>query len=208
MPAPDKPTIAELEKLSGIVKRITFHSGETGYTVLKLNSFQKPQEELIVLVHQSKVFAGATMDFYGEWTTHPSYGLQFKATKVIERKPATTNALEKYLGSGLIKGVGPVTAKKIVKHFGADTLDVFETSIEKLTEVEGIAQLKLQMISKAWLEHQEIRNVMLFLQSHQISTLFAVKIYKTYGNDAIELVQANPYRLATDILWDWLFLGR
>ncbi|MCC9138870.1 AAA family ATPase [Pontibacter silvestris] len=188
-----------MEKLSGIVKRVTFHSAETGYTVLKVNSFQKPHEETAVIVHQSKVFAGATMDFYGEWANHPSYGLQFKATKVIERKPATANALEKYLGSGLIKGVGPVTAKRIVRHFGDKTLDVFETSIERLTEVEGIARLKLEKISKAWVEHQEIRNVMLFLQSHQISTLFAVKIYKTYGNEAIELVKDNPYRLAADI---------
>ena len=199
MSAIDRQASAELEKLSGIVKRITFHSVETGYTVLKVNSFQKPNEETTVLVHQSKVFAGATLDFYGEWTNHPSYGLQFKASKVIERKPATANALEKYLGSGLIKGVGPVTAKRIVKHFGDKTLQVFESSIEKLTEVAGIAQLKLEMIRQAWLEHQEIRNVMLFLQAHNISTLFAVKIYKTYGNEAIELVQSNPYRLATDI---------
>ncbi|WP_241738969.1 SF1B family DNA helicase RecD2 [Pontibacter beigongshangensis] len=188
-----------MEKLSGIVKRVTFHSAETGYTVLKVNSFQRPNEEFIVIVHQSKVFAGATMDFYGEWTNHPSYGLQFKASKVIERKPATANALEKYLGSGLIKGVGPVTAKRIVRHFGDKTLDVFNSCIGRLTEVEGIARLKLEMISKAWVEHQEIRNVMLFLQSHGISTLFAVKIYKSYGNDATEIVQDNPYRLATDI---------
>jgi len=199
MPALDRSVTAELEKLSGIVKRITFHSVETGYSVLKVNSIQRPNEELTVVVHQSKVFAGATMDFYGEWITHPGYGLQFKASKVVERKPATTNALEKYLGSGLIKGVGPVTAKRIVKHFGDKTLEIFENSIEKLTEVEGIARLKLEMISRAWTEHQEIRNVMLFLQSHNISTLFAVKIYKTYGNDAIEVVRDNPYRLASDI---------
>jgi exodeoxyribonuclease V alpha subunit len=199
MPTIDSPSSAPLDKLSGIVKRITFHSVETGYTVLKVNSFQKPQEELTVLIHQSKVFAGATMDFFGEWTNHPNYGLQFKAVKAVERKPATLNALEKYLGSGLIKGVGPVTAKRIVKHFGDKTLDVFENDIERLTEVEGIAKLKLQMISKAWTEHQEIRNVMIFLQSHNISTLFAVKIYKTYGNDSIEIVKNNPYRLAADI---------
>ncbi|AKD05420.1 exodeoxyribonuclease V subunit alpha [Pontibacter korlensis] len=188
-----------MEKLAGIVKRITFHSVETGYSVLKVNSFQRPHEELTVIVHQSKVFAGATMDFYGEWVNHPVYGQQFKASRVVERKPATANALEKYLGSGLIKGVGPVTARRIVKHFGDKTLDVFESSISRLTEVEGIARLKLEMITKAWVEHQEIRNVMLFLQSHHISTLFAVKIYKTYGNKAIEIVQGNPYRLATDI---------
>jgi exodeoxyribonuclease V alpha subunit len=193
-----QPT-AEPEKLSGIVNRITFHSTESGYTILKVSSYQKPIEEVTVLVHQSKVFAGATLDFYGEWTDHPSYGRQFKANWVVERKPATANALEKYLGSGLIKGVGPVTAKKIVRHFGEQTLAVFEASIERLTEVPGIARAKLEMIRSAWTEHQEIRNVMLFLQSHHISTLFAVKIYKTYGNEAIEIVKTNPYRLAEDI---------
>ena len=192
--SPPKP-----EKLSGIVHRITFHSVDTGYTVLKVGSFQRPNEEVTVLVYQSKVFAGATLDFYGHWTTHSAYGLQFKATQVVERKPATAHALEKYLGSGLIKGVGPVTARKIVKHFGDKTLDVFDGAIARLTEVEGIAKTKLEMISKAWTEHQEIRNVMLFLQSHQISTLFAVKIFKTYGNEAIEVVKNNPYRLAEDI---------
>lgn len=195
----DRSNKAALEKLSGIVLRVTFHSVETGFSVLKVSSLQSPGQELTVVVHQSKVFAGATMDFYGEWVTHPGHGQQFKADKAIERKPATTNALEKYLGSGLIKGVGPVTAKRIVRHFGDKTLDVFESSIDQLTQVEGIASLKLEMISKAWTEHKEIRNVMLFLQSHNISTLFAVKIYKTYGNDAIQVVQTNPYRLAQDI---------
>lgn len=199
MPVLDPQPSAPLDKLSGIVKRITFHSAETGYTVLKVNSFQKPGEETTVLVHQSKVFAGATMDFFGTWNHHPSYGLQFRASRAVERKPATLHALEKYLGSGLIKGVGPVTAKKIVKHFGDKTLDVFDGAIERLMEVEGIAKLKLETISRAWTEHLEIRNVMLFLQEHHISTLFAVKIFKSYGAEAIEVVKANPYRLARDI---------
>ncbi|MFP4093130.1 MAG: AAA family ATPase [Cyclobacteriaceae bacterium] len=187
------------DKLSGIVRRVTFHSAETGWSVLKVNPFNRQMEEVAVTVHQSKVFAGATMDFFGEWVNHPVYGRQFKASRVEERKPATTNALEKYLGSGLIKGVGPKTARKIVKHFGKETLEVFDKKIERLTEVPGIAQLKLNAIQQAWQEHQEIRNVMMFLQSHGISTLFAVKIYKTYGEQAIPLVQENPYRLAQDI---------
>jgi exodeoxyribonuclease V alpha subunit len=199
MPVMDTSPSAESEKLSGIVHRITFHSVESGYTVLKVQSFQRPQQEITVIVHQCRVFAGATLDFYGGWTSHPQYGLQFKATKVIERKPATVNALEKYLGSGLIKGVGPVTAKKIVKHFGDQTLPVFDTHMERLTEVEGIAKGKLEMIRKAWTEHRQIREVMMFLQAHNISTLFAVKIYKTYGNEAVEVVRNNPYRLAQDI---------
>ncbi|WKN31083.1 AAA family ATPase [Porifericola rhodea] len=188
-----------LEKLSGIVKRVTFHSAETGWSVLKVSSFARPHEEIAVTVHQSKVFAGATMDFFGMWVNHPTYGRQFKASRVEERKPATAHALEKYLGSGLIKGVGPKTARKIVKYFGKDTLDVFEHDIDRLTEVPGIAQRKLSSIQSAWTEHQEIREVMMFLQSHGISTLFAVKIYKTYGQQAISIVQQNPYRLAHDI---------
>src|SRR5579859_4577539 len=146
-----------LEKVSGIVKRITFHSVETGWTVLKISPFDRLQTEVAVTVHQSKVFAGATMDFYGNWTHHPKFGEQFKAVKAIELKPATANALEKYLGSGLIKGVGPQTAKAIVTHFGKDTLDVFDTKIERLMEVPNIAEKKLEMISKAWEEHRDIK---------------------------------------------------
>lgn len=203
MPLPTQNTVfttpQNLEKLSGIVKRITFHSPETGWSVLKVNPFDNPMREIPVTIHQSKVFAGATMDFYGNWTRHAKYGEQFKATKAIERKPATAHALEKYLGSGLIKGVGPIFAKRIVEYFGKDTLEVFDTKIERLTEVTGIAKKKLAKIAGAWEEHKDIRDVMLFLQNYDISTLFAVKIYKTYGKDAIDIVSQNPYRLAKDI---------
>src|SRR5437667_1330371 len=126
------------EKLSGIVKRVTFHSSETGWSVLKINPFDAKNKEVAVTIHQSKVFAGATIDFYGNWVHHPKYGDQFKAVKAVERKPASANALEKYLGSGLIKGIGPVFAKRIVNHFCKDTLEVFDTHIERLTEVPGI----------------------------------------------------------------------
>lgn len=188
-----------LEKLSGIVARITFHSPESGWTVLKVAPFDRPGDEVAVIVHQSKVFAGATMAFYGNWAQHPKFGEQFKAVKVEELKPASANALEKYLGSGLISGVGPAFAKRIVKHFGKDTLEVFDTNIDRLMEVPGIAQKKLKTIINAWEEHKDIKDVMLFLQSYDISTLFAVKIYKTYGKEAIKVVSENPYRLAKDI---------
>ena len=190
---------AVLEQVSGIVKRVTFHSVESGWTVLKISPFNDPSKEITVTIHQSKVFAGATMDFFGNWNVHPKYGNQFKAIKAVEKKPATANALEKYLGSGLIKGVGPKTAKRIVNYFGKDTLEVFDSSIDRLKEVTGIAELKLEMIKKGWIEHKEIREVMMFLQSYGISTLFAVKIYKSYGNDAIKIVSENPYKLAKDI---------
>ncbi|MFN8369599.1 MAG: AAA family ATPase [Bacteriovoracaceae bacterium] len=188
-----------IECLSGIVETITYHNPENGWSVLKVSPASRPNERMAVVVFQTKVFAGATMDFYGSYVTHPTFGEQFKAVKVVEKKPASTTALEKYLGSGLIFGVGPKTAKKIVDHFGNRTLDIFENHIEKLVEVDGIKKNKLKMISEAWSEHREVRNVMLFLQEFDISTVFAVKIYKAYGSKAVEIVRNNPYQLARDI---------
>ncbi len=186
------------ETLKGIVDRVTFHNPDNGWSILRVMPFNNPQAQETVIVHQTKVFAGATMEFQGAWITHPKYGRQFQAVAAKENKPATAAALEKYLGSGLIKGVGPKTARKIVTHFKKQTLDVFEQDIQRLTEVPGIAKKKLEMISAAWSEHKAIREVMMFLQSHGISTLFAVRIYKEYGDDAIQLVTRDPYRLAAD----------
>jgi exodeoxyribonuclease V alpha subunit len=187
------------ESIRGIVDRVTFHNPDNGWSVLRVTPFNNPMQQETVIVHQTKVFAGATMEFQGAWTVDPKYGRQFRATAAVERKPASAAALEKYLGSGLIKGVGPKTAKKIVQHFKEKTLDVFEEEIERLVEVPGIAEKKLRMVSEAWTEHRAIREVMMFLQSHGISTLFAVRIYKQYGDKAIATVTEDPYRLANDI---------
>ena len=186
------------ETVRGIVDRVTYHNPTTGWSVLRVQPFDNPHQRETVIVHQTKVYAGATMEFRGAWTVHPRHGRQFRADRAVEKKPADTAALEKYLGSGLIKGVGPRTAKKIVRHFGNDTLEVFEGPIERLTEVPGIAQKKLDMIRAAWTEHRAIREVMMFLQSHGISTLFAVRIYMAYGDNAIDYVRDDPYRLAAE----------
>ena len=186
------------ERLRGVVDRVTYHNADNGWSVLRVLPFDNPHQPQTVIVHQTRVFAGATMEFIGVWTVKPKYGRQFNATRAIELKPATSAALEKYLGSGLIKGVGPKTAKKIVRHFDKETLDIFEGDIERLTEVPGIAQKKLATISAAWIEHRAIREVMMFLQSHGISTLYAVRIYKAYGDQAIATVTEDPYRLARD----------
>ncbi|WP_300463975.1 AAA family ATPase [Desulfobacula sp.] len=186
------------EVLKGIVDRVTFHNPDNGWSILRVLPFNNPHGQETVIVHQTQVFAGATMEFEGSWTVHPKYGRQFQASLAREKKPATIAALEKYLGSGLIKGVGPKTAKKIVRYFDHQTLAVFEESIERLIEIPGIAQKKLDMISRAWTEHKAIREVMMFLQSHGISTLFAVRIYKVYKEDAIKIVTKDPYRLAND----------
>jgi len=186
------------ESLTGIVSKVTYHNQATGWSVLRVHPLNAPQQQETVTVHQTKVFAGATMEFTGAWTIDGKYGRQFKASKALEKKPATTASIEKYLGSGLIKGVGPKTAKKIVTYFKQDTLEIFESNINRLTEVPGIAAKKLEMIESAWTEHKAIRDVMMFLQHHGISTLFAVKIYKKYNNDAIKIVTENPYQLAND----------
>ena len=138
------------EKIRGIVERITYHNADTGWSVLKVKLFDSFGEETTVTVHQMRVFAGATMEFSGNWTTHARFGRQFKAHAANELKPASAGALEKYLGSGLIKGVGPKTARRIVRHFGKETLDIFSNNIERLTEVPGIAQKKLASITTAW----------------------------------------------------------
>ncbi|MEK7432388.1 MAG: AAA family ATPase [Cyanobacteriota bacterium] len=187
------------EKVSGIIERVTFYSEETGYSIIKVSPFDTPTKEITVTVHQAQIVAGESMEFYGNWTTHPKFGKQFKADKCISKKPASANALEKYLGSGLIFGVGPKTAQKIVKYFGEDTLKVFDGEIERLVEVPSIGKNKLEQIKNAWEEHKAIKDVMIFLQSYGISTLYSVKIYKKYGNDAIVIVSKNPYLLAKDI---------
>ncbi len=186
------------ETLRGVVDRVTFHNADTGWSVLRVFPFDSMHQQETVVVHQTRVFAGATMEFQGAWTMHPKHGRQFKATHAIERKPATAAALQKYIGSGLIKGVGPKTAQKIVAYFGDQTLPVFEEHIDRLTEVAGIAEKKLAMIQTAWQTHRAVRDVMMFLQSHGISTLFAVRIYKLYGDEAVARVRRDPYQLAND----------
>lgn len=197
--SPQAPPTDNLDRLSGIVERVTFHNAENGWSVLKVSPFNEPHKLVTVIIHQAKVFAGSSMDFYGAWSYHQKHGEQFKAERVIEKKPSTSAALEKYLGSGLIKNVGPKTAHKIVKFFHERTLQVFEETIEDLLQVPGIAEKKLTDIKNSWQEHRAIRDVMIFLQGYGISTLYAVKIFKIYGNDAISKVSNNPYQLARDI---------
>lgn len=186
------------EKIRGIVERVTYHDESSGWSVLKVTPFGEYGALTTVTVHQTRVFAGATMEFSGNWMQHPRFGRQFKARFATELKPASAGALEKYLGSGLIRGVGPKIAKRIVRHFGERTLTVFEEQIDLLADVPGIAGKKLASIKQAWVEHRAIRDVMLFLQAHGISTLFAVRIFKQYGDRSIALVREDPYRLARD----------
>lgn len=193
------------EHLEGIVERITFYSEETGYTVLRLrpNKFRRGQvgkDGLVTIVGTlPELQPGESTRFTGTWTNHNDYGSQFRAEAVEQMAPVTVEGLRRYLGSGLIKGVGPATAKKIVAHFGMQTLDILKQSSERMLEVPGVGKHRASLIGKAWLEQKQVKEVMLFLQSHRVTTALAVRIYKAYGDDAIEQVKANPYKLAQDI---------
>ncbi len=188
----------QLESLEGIVERITFHSAESGYTVARLKVPRTP--DLVTIIGNfAQIEAGQTLKLSGIWRDHPKFGQQFQVYQYRETKPATLTGIEKYLGSGLIKGVGPVTAKRIVAHFGLDTLDIIENQIERLQEVSGIAHKRVKLIQSAWEKQKAIKEVMVFLQGHGVSTTYAVKIFKQYGEKAIAIVSANPYQLAADI---------
>ncbi len=175
---------APLSSLTGVIERITYHSEESGYTVARLNTGNVKQLTTVVGSF-ANIQAGQTLQLQGTWTEHPQYGSQFQVVKYQETKPATLTGIEKYLGSGLIKGVGPVTAKRIVKHFGLDTLEVIEHQIDRLSEVPGIASKRIAMIQSTWSEQKSIKEVMIFLQGHGVSTTYAVKIFKQYGDAAL-----------------------
>jgi exodeoxyribonuclease V alpha subunit len=196
--APNPNSSATPQILVGSVERVTFSSSETGYTVAKVKTAADP-EPVTVVGHFSSITPGESLRLAGFWITHKQYGPQFKVVNYEVCKPATLAGIEKYLGSGLIKGIGPVTAKRIVAHFKETTLDVIEQDMSRLREVPGIGPKRVDMISRAWAEQQAVKEVMLFLQSHGVSTHFAVKIYKTYGDRSIETVTNNPYQLAKDI---------
>ncbi len=189
---------SEYESIIGVVERLTYHSPQSGYSVAR---FKSPgNRDLLTIVGSfPNIQAGQTLKLTGIWREHPKFGQQFQVTQYQETKPATITGIEKYLGSGLIKGVGPVTAKRIVAHFGFDTLDIIEYSIERLKEVPGIAKKRVKMIQEAWDKQKAIKEVMVFLQGHGVSTTYAVKIYKHYGDESIETVTNNPYQLSTDI---------
>ena len=187
-----------LTELSGQIERITFTNEENGYTIARVK-VQGRQDLVTVVGYLMSPAPGETLNLKGEWVHHPKFGEQFKVVEYKITVPATVFGIERYLGSGLIKGLGHVMAGRIVKKFGEKTLDVIENDIEKLTLVEGIGEKRITMIQQAWDEQKEIRNVMLFLQSYGVSSGYATKIFKQYGNRSVAVVTANPSRLATDI---------
>ena len=187
-----------MEHLRCVVERITYQNPQNGYSVIKCRA--KGFQELVTVVGEMPdVHVGSVLSLGGFWKVDARYGRQFTVQTFEETLPATVYGMEKYLGSGLIKGIGPRYAQKIVRQFGKDTLDVIEERPEELLKVPGIGSVRVERIKKSWQEQKEIRNIMVFLQGHDVSTSHATKIFKTYGNESIQIVQENPYRLADDI---------
>ncbi len=185
-------------RISGQIEHITFTNEETGFTIAKVRVAGRG-EPVTVVGNLLAPVPGEVLEMDGEWTQHPRFGEQFKVDRFTTKVPATVDGIRRYLGSGLIKGLGPVMAGRIVDRFGPDTLDVIEHDRGRLAEVPGIGAKRIAMVADAWRAQREIRDVMLFLQSHGVGTGYAVKIFRHYGNRAVAVVRENPYRLATDI---------
>jgi exodeoxyribonuclease V alpha subunit len=186
------------ETLTGVIERVTFHNPENGFAVLRIQA--RGRRDLVTVVgHLPSAQAGEYVEASGSWAQDRDHGLQFKADDLKTTPPQTAEGIEKYLGSGLVKGIGPHFARKIVEVFGARTLSVIDESPTFLREVKGIGPRRIQRIRSSWQEQKAVRAIMLFLQNHGVGTTRAVRIYKTYGEQALDVVQENPYRLATDV---------
>ncbi len=191
-------TTPQLQYLEGTLERLTFQNEENGYTVARLIPKGKTNEVTVVGT-LTGVNVGELLHLEGIWTSHPQYGRQFEVRSFSVHYPATIEGLRKYLGSGLVRGVGPVTASRIVDYFGLQILEVIESTPHRLREVPGIGEVRAQTIAHAWEEQKQIKEIMMFLQGHGVSTSLAVRIYKQYGQESINVVRTNPYQLARDV---------
>ena len=191
---PDSTT----EVLAGLVERVTFHSEESGFCVLRVKA--RGHRDLVTTVgHAAMISAGEWITASGIWLNDRTHGLQFKAHFLKTSAPSSLDGIEKYLGSGMIKGIGPVYAKRLVRMFGKDVFDIIEASPDRLREVEGIGPKRADKITAGWADQKVIREIMVFLHQNGVGTARAVRIFKTYGTDAVQVMSENPYRLAKDI---------
>lgn len=186
------------EVLAGLVERVTFHNPDNGFCVLRVKA--RGQRDLVTIIgHAATISAGEWITASGIWNNDRTHGLQFKAHFLKTSAPSSVEGIEKYLGSGMIRGIGPVYAKRLVKAFGRDVFDVIETTPERLREVSGIGPVRATRIISGWADQKVIREIMVFLHQHGVGTARAVRIFKTYGTDAVQVMSENPYRLAKDI---------
>ena len=188
----------EREVLAGAVERVTFHGEDSGFCVLRVKA--RGHRELVTVVgHAALVSAGEWITASGEWVNDRTWGPQFRSRFLKASAPTSAEGIERYLGSGMIRGIGPVYAKKLVRAFGEQVLDVIEAEPGRLREVDGIGPVRADRITTAWAEQKSVREIMVFLHSHSVGTARAVRIYKTYGAEAVQVMSENPYRLARDI---------
>ena len=195
---PARETSKGGDVLAGLVERVTFHSAESGFCVLRLKA--RGHRDLVTTVgHAAAISAGEWVTASGEWVNDRTHGQQFRARFLKASAPSSLEGIEKYLGSGMVRGIGPVYARRMVKHFGKDVFDIIEATPERLREVEGIGPKRAGRITSAWADQKVIREIMVFLHEHGVGTARAVRIFKTYGTDAVQVMSENPYRLARDI---------
>ena len=193
-----QPEPATQEVLAGLVERVTFHNSDNGFCVLRAKA--RGHRELVTVIgHAAMISAGEWITASGEWVNDHTHGQQFKARFMRTSAPTSIDGIEKYLGSGMIRGIGPVYAKKMVQAFGEKVFDIIEAEPERLREVTGIGVFRAKRITDAWAEQKIVREIMVFLHSNGVGTARAVRIYKTYGSDAVQVMTENPYRLARDI---------
>jgi exodeoxyribonuclease V alpha subunit len=186
------------EVLAGVVERVTFHNAENGFCVLRIKA--RGHRDLVTVVgHAAMISAGEWITASGEWVNDRTHGQQFKARFMRSSAPSSIEGIEKYLSSGMIRGIGLVYAKKMVKACGEKVFDIIEAEPDRLREVDGIGPVRARRITEAWAEQKVVREIMVFLHSHGVGTARAVRIYKTYGADAVQVMTENPYRLARDI---------
>src|SRR6516162_9714751 len=192
------PKASSQEVLAGLVERVTFHNEDNGFCVLRTRA--RGHRELVTVVGQAAaISAGEWITASGEWVNDRMHGQQFRARFLKTSAPTSIEGVEKYLGSGMIRGVGSAYAKKLVRAFGEKVFDTIEVEPDRLREVTGIGPLRAGRITAAWAEQKIVREIMVFLHNHGVGTARAVRIFKTYGADAVQVMSQNPYRLARDI---------
>ena len=185
--------------LEGVLERITYANEETGYTIARLATERTGPDLLTVVGSLLGAQVGESLRLTGRWRSHPKYGRQFEVHSYTTVLPATIQGIRRYLGSGLIKGIGPMTAERMVTHFGTDILTIIDEQPDRLLEVHGLGPKRTQRIADAWEEQKAIKEVMVFLADIGVSTSLAVRIYKRYADESIQIVRAEPYRLASDV---------
>jgi exodeoxyribonuclease V alpha subunit len=199
-PAPERDAGVEpVERVEGVVNRVVYHSEDSGYTVCGVHTKGKGEEETVVVGVCPSISEGELLVAEGKWVRHKQHGMQLQATKMECHPPVSRVGIQRFLGSGLIRGIGKVMAERLVDKFGDKTLEIIDRESRRLEEVDGIGPMRREMIKESWIERKAIREIMVFLNSHGVGTAHAMRIYKQYGNQAVVVVRNNPYRLCNEV---------